>query len=273
MQEEQVVIQDIRRHEHIQKEDAHYHSPQLVQFTLAPATAGRNSWSLSFAKRIMDVGVSLVALAAAFIPGIFIYLFIRANSRGPGFFRQKRVGYRGRLFTLYKFRTMEVTNEGTGPGLTRDGDPRVTVIGKLLRRLKMDELPQFYNVLRGEMSLVGPRPKLPKYAAGTDTSYRPGITGFATLVFRGEEQILKHVLPEDLDGFYERRIKLLKARADIQYMRRATFFSDIRILFLTILASLVSSANHVRNDQPRRRSVLAPRRRTRRSPALNIEFE
>ncbi len=221
----------------------------------------------------MDVAVSLVVLAAGFIPGILLYLLIRANSRGPGFFRQKRVGYRGCLFTLYKFRTMEATNDGTGPGVTRDGDPRVTVIGKLLRKLKMDELPQFYNVLRGEMSLVGPRPKLPKYAARTDTFYPPGITGFATLAFRGEEQILKHVLPEDLDGFYERRIKPLKARADFQYMKRATLFSDMRILFLTILASLVPSASRLTNDQPGRRSVLVPRRRTRRSSSLKIEFE
>jgi len=273
IEEGQLATQDSRRHERVHKEIAHNHSPQLVQFTRATAAAGCSSWSLSFAKRFMDVGVSLVALAAVFIPGIFIYLFIRANSRGPGFFRQKRVGYRGRFFTLYKFRTMEVKNEGTGPGLTRDGDPRVTAIGKVLRKLKMDELPQFYNVLRGEMSLVGPRPKLPKYAARTDTFYRPGITGFSTLVFRGEEQILKHVLPEDLDGFYERRIKPLKARGDFRYMKRATFTSDMRILLLTVLTSLVSSASQVRNDQPRGRSLVASRWRTRRSPALSTEFE
>lgn len=273
IQESQVTIQDTLSHEHSRKEIAHYHSSQLVQSPVAPTTAGHSSWSLSFAKRFMDVGVSFVVLAATFVPGLLLTLFIRANSRGPGFFRQKRVGYRGRLFTLYKFRTMEVTNDGTGLGLTRDGDPRVTATGKLLRKLKLDELPQFYNVLRGEMSLVGPRPKLPKYAARTDTFYRPGITGFATLVFHGEEQILKHVLPEDLDAFYERRIKPVKARADFQYMKRATFFSDMRILFLTVIASLVPSASHLRDDHSKRRSVLVPRRRTRRSSSLSIEFE
>jgi len=259
MQGEQVATQDSRRQGYLQKEIAQFGSPQPVHLAFAPGTAGRSSWSFSITKRFMDVSVSLVVLATAFLPGIFIYLLIRANSRGPGFFRQKRVGYGTRLFTLYKFRTMEVTNDGTGPGLTRDGDPRVTAVGKLLRKLKMDELPQFYNVLRGDMSLVGPRPKLPKYAARTDTLYRPGITGYATLMFREEEQILKHVLPEDLNDFYEAQIKPLKARADVQYMERATLFSDMRILFLTAIASLVPSASLLRSDQPGRHSILVPR--------------
>lgn len=272
-QQRQEATQESRRHEHMWKELAHHPSPEFAPFTILPATAGSGSWSLSFAKRFMDVGVSLVVLAAGFLPGILLYILIRASSRGPGFFRQRRVGYRGRLFTLYKFRTMEVSNDGTGPGVTRDGDPRVTLIGKLLRKLKMDELPQFYNVLRGEMSLVGPRPKLPKYAARTDTFYQPGITGFATLVFRGEEQILKHVSPEDLDGFYERRIKPLKARADFQYMKRATFFSDLRILFLTVIASLVPSASRRKYVWVRHWSVPGARRKTRRNSLLNTEFE
>ncbi len=272
-QQRQEATQESRRHKYIGNEVAHRYSPQFDPFTIPLATAGSGSWSLSFAKRFMDVGVSLVVLAVGFLPGILLYALIRASSRGPGFFRQQRVGYRGRPFTLYKFRTMEVTNDGAGPGVTRDGDPRVTVIGKLLRKLKMDELPQFYNVLRGEMSLVGPRPKLSKYAARTDTFYPPGITGFATLVFRGEEQILKHVSPEDLDGFYERRIKPLKARADFQYMKRATFFSDMRILFLTAFASLVPSASRRKYSRVRHWSALVAGRKARRNSLLNIEFE
>lgn len=272
-QQRQEATQESRRHEQMWKGLTHHPSPEFASFTIIPATAGGGSWSLSSAKRFMDVGVSLVVLAAGFLPGILLYVLIRASSRGPGFFRQRRVGYRGRLFTLYKFRTMEVSNDGTGPGVTRAGDPRVTLIGKLLRKLKLDELPQFYNVLRGEMSLVGPRPKLPKYAARTDTFYQPGITGFATLVFRGEEQILRHVSPEDLDGFYERRIKPLKARADFQYMKRATFFSDLRILFLTVFASLVPSASGRKSVRVRHWSVLVARRKPRRNSLLNTEFE
>ena len=230
-----------------------------------------SSWSLSSAKRIVDITVSVLALLAGVIPGTFIYIVIRLTSRGPGFFRQQRVGHRGRLFTLYKFRTMEVAQDGHGPGLTRDGDTRVTRTGRFLRKLKLDELPQFYNVLRGEMSVVGPRPKLPQYAAQADESYRPGITGFATLLFRGEEELLKNVAPADLDRFYETRIKPLKTRADARYMRKASFSSDARILFRTVLASLVPSFGIVRKKRVRR--GLFDSSRTRRAHTLQAEVE
>jgi lipopolysaccharide/colanic/teichoic acid biosynthesis glycosyltransferase len=233
----------------------------------APATSG--GWSLSIERRCFDFTVSLLVLIAALIPGLLVYLLIRATSKGPVLFRQKRVGYGGGLFTLYKFRTMEVTESGSGPGLTQDGDPRIKGIGRILRKLKLDELPQFYNVLRGDMSLVGPRPKLPKYAAAADSLCRPGITGFATLVFRAEEELLQHLPATDLDGFYEARIKPLKSRLDIRYMKKASLFSDVRILFLTVFPGSVPSI--VRKTPPKH--SLADRRETPRSPALEIEFE
>lgn len=241
--------------------------PLRVQAWRVAARPGR--WSLSMERRCFDFVVSLLVAMAAFVPGLVVYVLIRATSKGPGFFRQERVGYRGRLFTLYKFRTMEMAEAGSGPGLTQDGDPRITGIGRLLRKLKLDELPQFYNVLRGDMSLVGPRPKLPQYAAAADILCRPGITGFATLVFREEEQLLQDVSATELDEFYARRIKPLKARLDFRYMRKATLSSDVRILFLTAFPYSVPSI--VRKTQPRRR--FARSKETARTQAMEIEYE
>jgi lipopolysaccharide/colanic/teichoic acid biosynthesis glycosyltransferase len=197
-----------------------------------------NCWSLSYGKRCMDFIVSLLVLGAALVPGALIYLAVRFTSDGPVLFRQRRLGRHGRPFTMYKFRTMRVENSDGGLGLTRQGDARLTAVGSVLRKLKLDELPQFYNVLRGDMSLVGPRPKLPKYAAVTDNGYRPGITGFATLAFRWEEHLLATVRSEDVDAFYAARIKPIKARLDAWYMKRASFFSDLLVIWFTAAACL-----------------------------------
>jgi lipopolysaccharide/colanic/teichoic acid biosynthesis glycosyltransferase len=270
--EDQVVASNRRRHE--QTTEAVYLPFRRKPFdgTSLPTWA-QKGWSLSLSKRAMDVVVSLCVLAAIFLPGILIYVAVRAGSCGPGFFRQKRIGFRGRPFPLYKFRTMDFSREGIGPGLTREGDPRVTAVGKWLRKLKLDELPQFYNVLRGEMSLVGPRPKLPQYAVPTDALFRPGITGMATILFRGEEQLLKDVPPETLDDFYRYRIKPLKARADFRYMRDASFFSDLRLLFLTVYVSVVPAARTTRKNWTAQRSVLAAEEQILYSHQPEVQIE
>ncbi len=190
-------------------------------------------WSLSPGKRLFDAVVAAAALLVAAVPMAVVGLCVWLSSEGTVLFVQERMGRGGRLFRLYKFRTMHAC---AGPGLTMEGDCRITGVGRWLRKFKLDELPQFYNVLRGDMSLVGPRPKLPQFAGIRNMPFRPGITGLATLAFRREEEILKGVDPAHLEVFYDRRIKPLKTRLDLHYMRRANFRSDLRMIVATVRA-------------------------------------
>lgn len=172
-----------------------------------------------------------VMLAAAFL--------VWWGSPGPVFFRQRRMGRDGREFTLYKFRSM-CPKKGSNSSITVSGDVRITPVGALLRRYKLDELPQFWNVLRGDMSLVGPRPKLPQHEA-LRMVCRPGITGVATLAFRKEEEFLSEIPEEQLETFYETFVKPAKAQLDLEYMRTASLASDMRILWRTASACLFSA--------------------------------
>lgn len=229
------------------------HAPALP---LVNPTA--SAWSLSRSKRAFDVLFSLAVLALAALPMLVIALCIRITSPGPALFAQKRVGRMGQLFFVYKFRSMRTNAASSGIGLTRMGDRRITPLGRWLRRLKLDELPQFFNVLRGDMSIVGPRPKLPQYDAILNTPYRPGITGAATLAFRREEEILSRLHPALIEDFYHRHIKPLKARVDARYMCRATLASDLRLIAATAFACIA----------PPREPVLL-RRKAARTPDFN----
>ena len=188
-----------------------------------------SDWSLSRSKRLFDVTSALLMLALLAVPMLAIAICICLTSKGPALFVQKRVGRAGRLFGIYKFRTM-IVGASAGHGLTADGDRRITACGRWLRKLKVDELPQLVNILRGDMSLVGPRPKLPQYEGIVNMPYRPGVTGAATLVFRREESLLMDIHPSELDFFYAQRIKPLKASIDVRYMSHATFWTDLRMI-------------------------------------------
>ena len=208
-------------------------------FAACIAKPPASSWALSLSRRLVDITISFVVLSLAALPMLLLAACVRFTSRGGAIFSQARVGLRGHLFNVYKFRSMaHNANEKNGPGLTKDGDTRVTPIGRFMRKLKLDELPQFYNVLRGDMSLVGPRPKLPQYAALRNMPYRPGITGPATLAFHREEEMLRDVETSEIDSFYAREIKPVKARLDACYMCQATPVSDARILGATALGCL-----------------------------------
>jgi lipopolysaccharide/colanic/teichoic acid biosynthesis glycosyltransferase len=202
-------------------------------------TGDASAWALSAARRGLDCVVSATALVAFLPVMICAGVLVRLGSPGPIFFRQRRMGRNGKEFTLYKFRSMS-PRSGSNSCITVRGDSRITPVGALLRRYKLDELPQFWNVLRGDMGLVGPRPKLPHHEA-LHLACRPGITGVATLAFRNEEEFLSEIPEDQLETFYELFVKPAKAQLDLQYMRTATFASDMRILWRTATGCLVSS--------------------------------
>jgi lipopolysaccharide/colanic/teichoic acid biosynthesis glycosyltransferase len=164
-------------------------------------------------KRLFDM--TFAALGLVVLSPLFVVLAmaVKLSSRGPVLFRQERVGKDGRPFYIVKFRSMVVNAEDLGLGVTRDGDPRITAMGRFLRKTKLDELPQLWNVLVGEMSFVGPRPEVPRYVAQYTPEQRrvlalkPGITDLATLEFRREEEMLKAEMRRTEDGEINHEIR------------------------------------------------------------------
>lgn len=169
-------------------------------------------------------------------------ILIKLDSRGPVLFKQMRTGQHGRPFKILKFRTMTHSAGTAGPQVTVAGDTRITKVGRWLRRSKIDELPQLVNILRGEMSFVGPRPEVPKYTAFYDArqrrvlSVKPGITGPASLVFATEEKLLAN--QADTEHFYVSRLMPIKLEMDISYCEKAGFLADIKLILQTMLRLL-----------------------------------
>jgi lipopolysaccharide/colanic/teichoic acid biosynthesis glycosyltransferase len=196
-------------------------------------------WCRSRWKRVFDLLVSLIALIVCSPVLAAITLAVRLSSPGPVLFRQMRSGRRGVPFHVLKFRTMRVDAAASGPALTQRGDPRITRLGAWLRRTKLDELPQLVNVVRGEMSLVGPRPDLPQFwscAGEIDRDVlqlKPGVTGAASVLFRDEEQLLAGIAPEALAQHYIENVLPRKAGIELAYAAHASFWSDLRILVQT----------------------------------------
>jgi lipopolysaccharide/colanic/teichoic acid biosynthesis glycosyltransferase len=172
----------------------------------------------------------LIALAA---------IAIAVTSRGPVIFRQKRMGRKGRPFTMYKLRTMRVAN--SGPQVTAGDDARVTPVGKFLRKTKLDELPELWNVVKGDMSLIGPRPEVPRYVDLLDPMWRlvlearPGLTDPMTLRLRNEEALLVEV-EGDRERFYLETLLPFKLDGNLNYLQMRSWRSDLKVLWHTIIA-------------------------------------
>lgn len=183
-------------------------------------------------KRLFDIVISLALLLIALpIMGLVI-LLIKVESSGPAIFRQERVGLKGKVFTIYKFRSMTTDAEKQGPHFTSADDPRITKLGKFIRKTSLDELPQLLNVLKGEMSLVGPRPNVPKqkeeYTAqewNKRNSIRPGVTGLAQARFRSA------ATPEQ------------RTALDLEYVDKTSFLYDVWIILMTIKQILFKGGN------------------------------
>jgi lipopolysaccharide/colanic/teichoic acid biosynthesis glycosyltransferase len=191
-----------------------------------------------FFKRAFDISSSLIGLVCL-SPIIFLSAgLIRLSSSGPVFYRGLRVGRYGKTFRIFKFRTMVADAESRGASSTSDDDPRITRIGKFLRKYKVDELPQLINVLRGEMSIVGPRPEVKKFTdlfsveESTILTVRPGITDWASLWNPDEGALLHGSLDPDRD--YLEKIRPEKVRLQLKYVRERSFWTDLRIIFQTL---------------------------------------
>ena len=169
---------------------------------------------------------------------LVVAIAVRLDSRGPAFFSQERTGRRGGTFRILKFRTMRAAAEGRAPLLTAAGDARITRIGRWLRKTKIDELPQLLNVIWGQMSLVGPRPEVPKYTRTYNErqvqvlAVRPGITGPAALACVDEEAILAK--QKNAEHFYLTSLMPAKLYLDLTYCSNITFFGDVRLISQTL---------------------------------------
>jgi len=189
------------------------------------------------AKRAFDFFCAACGLTILMPLFAVIGLAIKWDSPGPIFFRGERVGLGGKPFRIFKFRTMVANAARRGPGITAQGDARITRIGRFLRQYKIDELPQLFNVLRGEMSLVGPRPEDPRYVARYTPEQRrvlrarPGITSPASFNYRNEEHLL---IGEDWEHQYIQTILPHKLQIELDYLATRTLWSDLKLIFQTL---------------------------------------
>ncbi len=219
-------------------------------------------------KRAFDLCFSMVGLLVLSPLLVLLAVAVKLSSRGSVLFRQQRIGQDGRPFYILKFRSMVTGAQENGLSVTRDGDPRITAMGRFLRKTKCDELPQLWNVLIGDMSFVGPRPEVPHYVRRYTTeqqrvlALKPGITDLATLEFRTEEELLRGAA--DMEKFYLEYCVPRKIELSLAYAEKANVWEDIKIILRTLLLLRAGAevAGPRKCETPR-----APGLRTTRPPA------
>jgi len=227
-------------------------------------------WSRSHVKRFFDCACILPLLPLLVPVCLAIALVVRIMSPGPVFFLQKRMGRYGRTFTIIKFRTMIHSTVIAHQLITTESNQRFTPIGPLLRRWKLDELPQLINVLLGDMSLVGPRPKIREHQISV-LPCRPGLTGAATIAFADEETVLDRVSKHRLDFWYQEVALPAKRRLDSEYMAHATFLSDLNLIVKSVLRRWDKSAIEamLRTDEVETEETIGPFNASISAAALN----
>lgn len=189
-------------------------------------------------KRITDLIFAVILLVVLIIPIIIIAVAVKFTSKGPVFYRQVRVTTYGRKFKILKFRTMVENADKIGSLVTTDSDSRVTKVGRFLRKYRLDELPQIFNVLSGSMSVVGTRPEVTKYVEQYKPEYLAtllipaGITSLASIMYKDEEKLLKS--EQDVDKVYIEKILPEKMKYNLQYTENFGFRSDFKLIFKTV---------------------------------------
>ena len=195
-----------------------------------------------FWKRFFDIVVSLLGILITSPILLVVSVLIKLTSKGPVFYKQERIGKDEKPFFILKFRTMVVNADQQGLKITVGGDKRITGVGKFLRKSKLDELPQLFNVFVGQMSLVGPRPEVAEYVSLYNEeqrkvlSVRPGITDYASVCFRNENEILAEA--ENPQKEYIEHIMPLKLRYNAKYIEEMSVWTDLKLIFLTLYVIL-----------------------------------
>lgn len=198
-------------------------------------------------KRVFDVTVASILLLLLLPVILVIAVAIKVNSKGPVFFRQVRITQYGKEFRIFKFRTMVVDAEKIGTQVTVGNDPRITKVGHMIRKTRLDEIPQLLNVLKGEMSFVGTRPEVPKYVNQYQPEMRAtllmpaGITSKASIEFKDEEKILNGI--DDVDKVYVEEVLPLKMIYNMAYIKKFRAWGDIKLMIQTALAVIKKDTN------------------------------